>query len=455
MNSLHNLIHKGFKNSYKIWIFVIVLFLFTVIIFSGQNTTWSQSSEEIYLVTLEDTITAGNVAFVKRMVDEAEQNNAEAIIVLLNTPGGLVDATLDLCSKFIASEVPVVVYVYPAGSIAASAGAFILLSSDIAVMSPATSVGAAQPITMSPEGTESADDKTTNFLAKQIREFAEAKERPGDIAERFVTENLTLGHSEALDENVINMVSTSLDNLLEQLHGYTFEKQEQTITLNTEDTSLVEKNMSLAERVQDFVSDPQIAFLLLMGGMMMLYVGFSNPGTFVAEVIGGIVLVMGIYGIGLFDTNTTGITLILLGIALLVAEVYAADFGIMGVGGIVSLLIGSLLLPMEPLMEPDWYRGFMITVIGTVIGVSLIMLVIVQRIISSRLHGTQEKETIFNIPETGVVVEELNPWGMVRARGETWRAKSLEDITIPGGAAVQIEGNEGLVLLVRVKPENE
>lgn len=443
---------KGGHNYLKIWILVMALSLSFIITFSsGENTARTQAPLEIYLVTLEDTITAGNVAHVKRMIAEAEQNNAEAIIVLLNTPGGLVDATLDLCRKFLETEVPVVVYVSPAGSIAASAGAFILLSSDIAVMSPATSVGAAQPIMLSPEGAESADDKTTIFIAKQIQEFAEAKGRPGDIAERFVTENLTLGHAEALEQGVIEMVSPSLDTLMEDLHGYTFEKMGQAYTLNTAGASLVEKTMSTRERLQDFVSNPQIAFLLLMGGMMLLYIGFSNPGTFVPEVLGGIALVLGVYGMGLFDTNTTGIVLMLLGIGLLVAEAFTAGFGIMGVGGAISLLIGSLLLPLEPLMAPDWYRGFMITVIGTVIGISLIMLVIIQRVISSRRVGLQEKVTIFNIPEAGVVINELKPDGTVRAGGEVWSGRSADGGDIPAGTEVEVVGNEGLWLLVKAK----
>ena len=439
------------KNYFKTALLAIVCFLFILSSFSGENTTQAQESGEIYLVTLEDTITAGNVAFVKRMVDEAEQNNAEAIIVQLNTPGGLVDATFDLCSKFLETEVPVVVYVSPSGSIAASGGAFILLSSDIAVMSPATSVGAAQPVMISPEGTATADDKTTQFIAKQIQEFAEAQGRPGDIAERFVTENLTLGHSEALDKEVIDLVSPSLEYLLVELDGYTLEKMGQTHTLHTEDASMVEKSMGTSERLQDFVSDPQIAFLLLMGGMMLLYIGFSNPGTFVPEVLGGIALVMGVYGMGLFDTNTTGIALMLLGAGLLIAEVFVSGFGIMGVGGAISLLIGSLLLPLEPLMAPDWYGGFMITVIGTVIGVSLILLVIIQRVISSRRRGLSQKTSVFSLPKTGVVIKELNPNGMIRARGEIWSGRSVEGGDICEGTKVEVVGNEGFKLLVKPK----
>ena len=447
------------SSSFIIWVLVMVLLVSTAIIVTGQNTALSQSPEDspgdVYLFTLEDTITAGNVAFVKRMVEEAEESNAEAVIVLLNTPGGLVDATFDLSGKFMEAEVPVVVYVSPSGAMAASAGAFILLSSDIAVMAPATSVGAAQPVMMSPEGTETADDKTTNFIARQIREFAEEKERPGDLAERFVTENLTLGHSEALEEGVINLVSPSLEQLLDELHGYTLEKHEQTYTLNTVDASLVEANMSTAESLQHFVSNPQIAFLLLMGGMMLLYMGFSNPGTFVPEVLGGITLVMGVYGMGLFDTNTTGIALMLLGVALLIAEVFTSGFGIIGTGGAISLLIGSLLLPLEPLMEPDWYRGFMITVIATVIAVSLILLVIIHRVISSRRSGALKNKRVLNLPETGVVVEELNPRGIVRVGGETWSARSMEENVIPGGETVKIVGNKGLVLLVKVESEKK
>ncbi len=456
---------KHFTNKQS-WVNGLVLFIVALFFLSfcfssfGFQETYGANNQEaedhqgkeIFHAHLEDTITAGNVAFAKRIIQEAEQEGAEAVLITLDTPGGLVDATFDLCTAFLQSEIPVVVYVYPTGAWAASAGAFILVSADVAVMAPATSVGAAQPVMMSPAGgAEPADEKQTQALAERMRSFAEDQGRPGDVAEEFVTENLTLGPSEALEKEIINWESPSLEALLGELDGHTLEKQGISFTISTEDATLVEKDMSIRENLQDFVSDPQISFLLLMGGMMLLYIGFSNPGTLVPEVLGALSLVMGVFGLGLFDVNTAGIVLMLLGIGLLVAEALTSGFGIMGAGGAAALLIGGLLLPLEPLMERDWYGAFQITVLGTVIGVSLILLVIIHRVILSRRKGIGMQETLFSAPEAAVVTVKLNPTGMVKARGENWKARSLDGDTIAEGEEVKVVDTEGLVLVVEAK----
>ena len=428
---------------------VVILLVFLISPAGPQIIHGQEGQKEICIVSLEGTITSGSAAFMKRVIEEAQERGAEVVIVTLNTPGGLVDATLELNRLFLNADIPIVVYVAPSGAIAASAGAFILLSSDIAVMAPGTSTGAARPIAISPEGAAPAEDKTVIFLAGHMRELAEQKGRPPELAERFITENLTLGSSEAFEKGVINIVSPSLDSLIEVLDGYSFDKQGQTFTISTRGASRVEKSMNPAERLQSFVSDPQIAFLLLMGGLMLLYLGFSNPGTFVPEVLGGISLILAIYGMGLFDTNIMGILLIAAGIGLLIAEAFTAGFGIMGIGGAVSLLIGALLLPLEPLMEPDWYRVFMITVGGTVIGITIIMLVIIQRVIKSRRESRNLGESFFRPPETAVVVEELNPDGMVKSQGEIWRARSADNQKIPEGKEVTVLRLEELRLIVR------
>ncbi len=406
----------------------------------------------IYLLSLTGTITGGNVSYVRRAVIEAGHEDAEAVIIQLNTPGGLVDATFNLIEAFFEADVPIVVYVSPSGAMAASAGAFILVSSDYAAMAPGTSVGAAQPISLTPEGEGVTEDKTIKFMAEQIRGFAEKKDRPGDIAERFVTENLTLTYTRALEEGLIDGVHPSLENLLQDLDGKTVVKRGEEHTINTEGAQLVEPGMNLRERLQNWVSDPQIAFLLFMLGVLLLYVGFSNPGTFVPEVLGGIALVMAVFGMGLFEIHTTGIILILLGIGLIIAELFVAGFGILGIGGAASLLIGALLLPLEePLIGADWYRIFVIIVVGTVVAFTLIILVVVQRIISTRRYSKEAVDSIFNPPEEGVVVKELNPEGLVRARGETWRALSADGAVIPEGKEVAVESSRGLVLLVKAK----
>jgi len=220
----------------------------------------------VFITYLDEgaVITGGNVGYVKRVLEQAEEQQAEAVIVKLNTPGGLLDATFELMEAFLNAEVPVVVYVSPHGAMATSAGAFILLSSDVAVMSPVSTVGAAEPVVMSPEGGEEpAGEKTVNVIVKRSQEQARERGRPPEVAERFVTENLKLGAEEALDKGVIEMISPSLEELLQDLDGYTIEKGGKEFTINSADAVLVEENMRSGERVQNWVSNPQVALLLM------------------------------------------------------------------------------------------------------------------------------------------------------------------------------------------------
>ncbi len=402
----------------------------------------------VYVVEVDGAVTAGLQGFLERQVQNAEDDGAQLFVLQMNTPGGLVDATLKINELFLNAEMPVAVLVAPSGAIAGSAGAFILVSSDIAAMAPGTTVGAAMPVAMSPEGDEAADEKTINFYASHMRSMAKEQGRPEDLAEKFVTENLTLDAREALDEGMIEHLSGSLPELLETLDGTEIEKQGVTYQLNTIDAEIIEAEMTLSERLQDWVGDPQIAFFILMLGFLGIYFGLSAPGTIVPEVSGLILLILGIYGIGLFDTNTTGIILLLLGAGLIAAEIFTSGFGILGIGGAGSLLAGAILLPMEPLMEADWYATFLVTVVGTVIGLLIIILVVVQRVIHSRRTHTGGS-SYFKPPEKGVVTEEINPEGMIKARGELWKAHSSDDQTIPVGTEVEIVKAETLKLWVR------
>ena len=432
----------------------VVLFLLLSMIVSftaaqfafGQNT---EADREILLLELEGTITAGKAAFIERQLFELDPERVEAVVVLMDTPGGLVDATLDLARTFGATPVPVVVLVAPSGAIAASAGAFILVSADVAIMAPGTTVGAASPIALSPGGAEQADDKTAIFLAGHMKSLARERGRPTDVVERFVTENLTLDAFEALEKGVIDFNAANLEAALEAIDGFEVEKGGVMFTLSTRDVVLVEKEMNVREQVQDKVSDPQIAFLLLMAGAMGLYLGFGMPGTFVPEVLGGIALVLGIYGLGLFDTNTAGIVLLILGFALLAAEVFTAGFGILGVGGGISLLIGAVLLPSEPLMAPDWYPAFFSVAVAVAVGVTLISFGIIYVFFRSRRQWKGKGGTFFQADQQAKVMETLSPAGTVKMRGETWRAVSEDGSTIERGATVEVIGQNGLTLVVK------
>ncbi len=438
----------------------ILLFLTTTTLISASpassaanNIEAESSIRPVYLIEVEGVITTGQKNFIGRQFENAIDAESQLLIIRINTPGGLVDATMKINELILNAPIPVAVLVAPSGAIAGSAGTFILMASDIAAMAPGTTIGAAQPVAISPEGAGEAGEKTVTFYTSYMRNTAEAQGRPGDIAERFVTENLSLGSGESLEKGMIEYLAASVNELMNEVDGLEIEKLGVIYKLNTADAPIIQGEMTTAERFQNWLSNPQIAFLVLMAGFLGIYLGLSAPGTIVPEVGGLILLIMGIYGIGLFDVNTTGIILLLLGLGLIMAEIFTSGFGVLGTGGAISLAIGAIMLPVEPLMTTDWYRGFIVTVGGVVLGLVIIMLVVIQRVIKSRRRWTGGSEH-FTPPEKGVTVSELNPEGRIKARGEYWRARSIDDSTIPAGKEVEVVKAETLLLWVKL-PEDE
>jgi membrane-bound serine protease (ClpP class) len=428
-----------------IFIVMLIAFLLALTVPTG---TVSAAQNPVYVVEFNGAVTAGLNNYLQRQVELAQDSESQLFVLIMNTPGGLVDATLQINQLFLNAKMPVAVLVAPSGAIAGSAGAFILISADLAVMAPGTTVGAAQPISFSPEGTESADQKTINFYAGHLRSIAREKGRPESIAERFVTENLTIDAREALELGVINYIAADLEELLEIVDGTEIEKQGITYSFETAGAPIMREDMNLRERLQNWLSDPQIAFMVLIIGFLGIYFGLNAPGTIVPEVSGLILVILGIYGIGLFDTNTTGIILLLVGLGLIIAELFTAGFGILGIGGSLSMVAGAILLPMEPLMAREWYTTFAITVVGTVIGLLIIMIFIIQRIVDSR-RRYRDGSAYFNLPPKGVTVSDLKPEGMIKARGELWKAKSVDETEIASGTEVEVIGSESMILWVR------
>ncbi len=407
--------------------------------------------KSVQLIELKGVVTAGQAAFIQRQLETLDAGTTQAILIHMDTPGGLVEATLGLTRAFAAAPVPVIVFVAPTGAIAASAGAFILVSSDIAAMAPGTTVGAAMPVSLSPGGSEPAEDKTINFLAGHIRSISREKGRPYELTELFVTENLTLDAIEAKEQGVIDLLAPDLEALLLALDGWEGEKGGKKYTLATAGAPILEAEMNLQERFQDKVSNPQIAFMLLMVGGLGIYFGLGMPGTFVPEVLGAIALLLGIYGIGLFDTNTMGVIFLVVGFALLIGEIFTAGFGILGIGGALSLLIGAILLPQEPLMAEGWYASFRATAAGMVIAVSLLFFLIATVLLRSR-RSWKESGAFFRAAPQAEVVQELAPRGTVRMRGELWQARTEDGSTVKAGSSVKVIKQEGLTLIVQTFP---
>ena len=434
----------------KMSIFILILSIVLISIVPGfSESEIPQGSSLILNLNIEGMITAGTAARIERAVQEAEDRNAQALVLLLDTPGGLVDSTLKILSYLSASKVPVITFVTPQGAIAASAGAFILLGGHITAMSPGTTTGAAMPVTISPdeEGTQTADDKTILFLAGHIRSIAESNGRPGDIAERFVTENLTLSSQDAKDLGVADYIEPNLPSLLQRIHGTTIQVQDREITLQTQDYHIETIEPTLREKITHLISNPQITFILFLIGIYGLIIGFNNPGTFLPEVLGAICLVLALFGLGMFEVNLFAIIMVILGVGLLVAEALTPTYGVLGVGGVVSLVFGIIYLPVEPLVTSRWLVQFRLMAVGIGVVGSIFLVVLLAGIARLRKAPVLMGSSEFT-GQKGTVVEDLNPEGLIIIRGELWRARSNDGLSISKGTPVNILERQHMLCVV-------
>lgn len=403
----------------------------------------------VYVIEVENTVTSGTARYIGRGLQLAERNQAEACIIRLNTPGGLVTATLDIIQAMSASTVPIITYVNPQGGIAASAGTFILLNGHIAAMSPGTTCGAAMPVTVSPtaEGSKAADQKTINFLAGHMKSIARQRDRPTDLAGKFVTDNLVLSNREALEAGVVDFNAAGIEELLNTVHGTQVKVNRETRVLNTAGARTMPIPVGTSEKMISLISDPTLAMILLMIGIYGLIIGFYSPGFLLPEVLGSISLVLGLSGMGLFQVNLTAGLLILLGIGLLIAELLTPTFGILGIGGVVSLVMGIILFPVEPLMPQRWFTAFRYAALGMGAVGSAFLLIALTGIAKLRkripVHGQAEFTGT-----TAMVSRELDPNGFVRIHGEVWQAISKTGHAIPEGEPVRVIERQGMLLIV-------
>lgn len=430
-----------------------LVFIMTAIVIWPVSVKSQTEKPVVYTVQVEDMVTAGTAKNIQRAIRHSHNRDADALVILINTPGGLVDATLDIIQDISASQVPVITYVTPKGAIAASAGTFILMSGHLAAMSPGTTCGAAMPVIMNPEGggTEAADQKTINFLAEHMRSVAQDKGRPGDIAEKFVLENLSLSNQAALDQGVIDVMAENLEELLNVIDGREVITAAGQINLKTADAEPFHLAMNTEEQLIHIISNPTLAVIFLILGIYGLIIAFSSPGFMLPEVLGSISLILGLFGLGLFEVNLTAGLLIILGILLLIAELFTPTYGILGVGGIVSIILGIVFLPIEPLMPMNWFAAFR----GMAIGVGIVgagfLFIVLKGIFNLRKIKPMQGHGEFAADE-GIVVEPLDPAGVIKIRGEIWRASSLNGETIPIGTRIKVVKRDNIQLLVEKDP---
>src|SRR5271167_4750280 len=382
----------------------------------------SLASAEVLKVVVDDTIQPITSEYIARALADAAQNKDEAVLIELNTPGGLLDSTRDIIEKILASPVPVIIYVTPSGSRAASAGFFILESADVAAMAPGTNTGAAHPVSL---GGGKMDDtmkeKIENDSAALMRSVVSKRGRNVEIAETAVRQSKSFTDQEALSQKLIDYVAPSEDDLFKQLQGKPVKRfSGQTITLNLVGEPVRPFDMTLKQHILAYLLDPNVAFILLAVGALALYAEFNHPGAVVPGTVGVVFILVAIFALNLLPTRYAALGLILAAFALFAAEAKFATHGVLTVGGIALPTLGGLLLVDSPIPE---LRVHLATALAVSVPLGLITAFLMSIALKARrnkmVSGAQGI-----IGETGIAQTALTPRGKIFVHGELWDAIS-------------------------------
>ncbi|HDK36022.1 MAG TPA: nodulation protein NfeD, partial [Bacteroidetes bacterium] len=312
---------------------------------------------QVNVIQVKGVINPVSAKFIVESIDKAEEAKAECLVIELDTPGGLMTSMRQIIERFLSSKVPIVVYVYPQGARAASAGVFITYAANIAAMAPSTNIGAAHPVTIGGGGPGSAPDtsgrstmmeKITNDAVAYIKTLADKRHRNVKWAEEAVRKSVSITEKEALKINVINYIAPSLDSLLAMIDGEKVNLNGKTVILNTKNASIVYEKMNWRYRILDKLSDPNIAYIFLLLGMYGLIFELSNPGAILPGVVGVIFLILAFFAMQTLPINYAGLALMLFGVVLFILEIKITSYGLLTIGGIVSMTLGSLMLFQSP-----------------------------------------------------------------------------------------------------------
>jgi membrane-bound serine protease (ClpP class) len=401
------------------------------------------ASAEVLKVVVNDTIQPITEEYIARAIAEAQRRNDQAVLIEMNTPGGLVDSTRQIIEKITASSVPVIIYVTPSGSRAASAGFFILESADIAAMAPGTNTGAAHPVILGGKMDDIMKEKLENDAAALMRSVVAKRGRNVEVAESTVRQSKSFTEQEALSQHLIDYVASSQDDLFRQMDGKNFKRfngQDTTLKLTAQPVSPFD--MTLKEHILTYLMDPNVAFILLAVGALALYAEFNHPGAVVPGTVGIIFILLAAFALNLLPTRFAALVLILAAFLLFAAEAKFASHGVLTIGGIVLLTLGGLLLVDSPIPE---MRVHFLTALAVSIPLGFITAFLMSIALKARRNkvvtGTQGL-----VGETGVAQTALSPQGKVFVHGELWDAVSSSPL--PVGQLVVVRQVDGLTLTV-------
>ncbi len=401
---------------------------------------------KVIVINADMAIHPPGADYINSGIEKAIEENAECLIIKLNTPGGLLKSTRVIVTQFLQSEIPIIVYVSPSGSQAASAGVFITMAAHIAVMAPGTNIGAAHPVTL--QGTQDTVmmEKATNDAAAFIRTISEKRNRNIKWGEDAVRKSLSITETEALELNVIDIIAKDINDLLEQVDGREVETSKGVKTLHTKNAEVIILEMTFAQKLLSVLSNPNIAYILLMIGIYGIFFELYNPGALFPGIIGGICLILAFYSMHTLPVNYAGLALIILSIILFLLEIKIVSHGALTIGGVISLFLGSMMLiDPESILEAMEISMELIIFI-VVLTSAFFIFAITLGIKAQRKKPTTGIEGL--IGEIGKTVTKLSPSGEITVHGEFWKAECLEG-EIEEGADVEVVVVQNLKLKVK------
>jgi len=434
---------KKNRLKFKFWLFVIGGWLLFSSLLPGDSAT-----SQVWLVKMEGTISPATVEYFKKALTQAKDKNVYCIIVQLDTPGGLDISMREIVKLIMNSEIPVVVYIAPRGARAASAGVFIALSSHILAMAPGTNIGAAHPVSLLGGMDETMEEKVVNDAAAYIRAIAEKRKRNVEWAEKTVRKSVSATAEEALKLGVADIIAENEEELLHRLQGRTISIDDREIVLNTKGAKLYIYEQRFKDKFLQKLSDPNLAYVLLMIGIWGIILEFFNPGILLPGITGAICLILSFFALQILPFNLTGLLLILLAVILFILEVKITSYGALTIGGIIALTLGSLML-----IEPSAIYlsiGWEYIVAGVGITALLFVFIIFYAVRAQLKPPVTGEEGL--IGKVGVARTDLNPRGKVYIHGELWNAENIvPEKVIKAGEEVKVLKIEGMKLFVKKK----
>jgi membrane-bound serine protease (ClpP class) len=443
---IYCILHYQGEKKLKRHRFAIIFSTFFLLSILAGPFTQTQEKAPVFTIEVDGIINPATAKFITESIDQASQEGGQCLIIKLDTPGGLMDSMRIIIKKMLASNIPIIVYVAPSGARAASAGVFITMAANIAVMAPGTHIGAAHPVTLGGgEGKENKTmtDKILNDTVSYIKTIAKNRGKNVEWAEKAVRQSVSITEAEALKLNVIDLISPDIQDLLTKIDGRVVKFDGVTRTLLTKGVQPRSMEMSWRYKLLDIISNPTIAYILLMLGIYGIFFELSNPGAILPGVVGGIFIILAFFALQMLPISFAGLALILFALILFIAEIKVVSHGLLTVGGVISLFLGSLMLIESP---ADYMKISLSVIIPAVLVSGGFFAFAITMAVKARLtKPTTGKEGILG--EMGIATTAIAPEGKISIHGEFWNA--ISDQTIEKGERVQVIGMTNLKLKVK------